>query len=137
MGIFGSREKPRPELTPKLCLAIGMVYITAADGYLSEVERYDLRKVLPDEEVLQRALEYCSHTPTTDFLEQCARLLDAEQKLCLLLNMADAGMADGDFAEEERQVLTEFQKAFGIADEAVAPHLASLTVKNARQIFRH
>lgn len=112
-----------------------MVYTTAADGRPAEAERHDLRKVIPDERVLHAALAYCRTHATTEFLAECAPLLSAEQKLCLLLNMADAAMADGELADEEREVLREFQAAFEVSAETMAPHLECLALKNARHLF--
>ena len=135
MGIFGTRDRRPFTLTPDLCLAIGMVYTTASDGRLGETERHDLRKVVPDERVLHAALDYCRSHATTEFLVACVAMLSAQQKLCLLLNMAAAAMVDGELADEEREVLREFQAAFEVADETMAPHLASLALKNARHLF--
>lgn len=135
MWIFDRREKGSIPLTPSLSLAIGMVYVTGADGHLSESERLDLRKVIPDDRILDRALEYCRRTPTSRFLAECAPLLTGEQKLCMLLNMADGAMADGELADEELQVLAEFQRAFAVSDETMAPHVGTLTLKNDRRLF--
>ncbi len=123
-------------LTPELSLAAGMLYVVASDGHLTQGERNDLAKVVPDDKLLDRALDYCRRTPTTDFIPACVALLDAEQRLCLLLNMVDAAMADGQIADEERELLSNFQDAFGITDEAIAHHLHSLSCKNNRRRFR-
>lgn len=123
-------------LTPELSLAAGMLYVVASDGHLTEGERNDLAKVVPDNRLLDRALDYCRRTPTTEFIPACVALLDAAQRLCLLLNMVDAAMADGRIADEERELLANFQDAFGITDEALAPHLQTLSCKNDRRRLR-
>src|SRR5690242_17520611 len=123
-------------LTPELALAAGMLYVVAADGHLTESERNDLAKVIPSDKLLERGLDYCRRTPTTDFIPACVALLDAEQRLCLLLNMVDAAMADGHIADEERELLTNFQDAFDISDDALAPHLRTLSAKNDRRRLR-
>ena len=134
MRLFGRAKKPAT-LNRRLSMAIGMTYATAAVGYLSETERVDLHKVIPDDELLEQALEYTRRTPTTDFLAACGPLLTAEQKLCLLLNMIDVSMSDGKLQGEERALLTEFQNAFGISDSTLEPHLVTLTLKNDRRAF--
>jgi uncharacterized tellurite resistance protein B-like protein len=123
------------ELTPRFSFAIGMVYVTAADGHLGETERFELRRVVPDAALIERAMEYCRSTSPVDFLARSAPTLSREQKLSLLLNMADVSMTDGEIASEERDLLDEFQRAFDISEEKLAPFLECLAIKNDRQIF--
>jgi uncharacterized tellurite resistance protein B-like protein len=135
MGLFSKTRKRDGALTPRLSMAIGMTYATAADGYLSETERFDLHKVIPDDDLLEEALDYTRRTSTVDFLAACKALLTHEQKLCLLLNMIDVSMSDGKLQGEERDLLTEFQNAFAISDALLEPHLVTLTLKNDRRAF--
>ena len=123
-------------LTPELALAAGMLYVVAADGHLTEAERNDLAKVIPNDKLLDRGLDYCRRVPTTDFATACVALLDEDQRLCLMLNMVDAAMADGNIADEERELLANFQDAFGITADTLAPHLRTLACKNDRRRFR-
>lgn len=135
MALFGSAAKQVFELTPRAALAIGMVYVIAADGQLQDVERDDVRKVIPDDAVLNQALDYCRRIPTSQFIGDCRTLLNAEQKLCMLLNMWDAAMVDGEVGEEELAILEEFRAGFEISTPALAPHVESLTLKNNRHSF--
>jgi uncharacterized membrane protein YebE (DUF533 family) len=135
MGIFDGFGGSQIKLNPQLTLAIGMIYLSAADGHLSEDERFDILRVVPDDALLKTALDYCRRTPMSQFIPQAAAILGPAQKLCMLLNMADVAMADGHFADEERQLLVQFQHAFGIPDETLGPYIQALMAKNNLTVF--
>ena len=135
MGIFDGFGGTQVKLTPQLALAIGMIYLSAADGHLSEDERYDILKVIPDDNILRQALDFCRRTPMSQFIPQSAGILTPAQKLCMLLNMADMAMGDGHLAEEERQMLVQFQQAYGIPDETLGPYVQALMTKNNLSVF--
>lgn len=135
MGIFDGFAGSQIQLNPQLSLACGMIYLSAADGHLGEDERYDILKVVPDDNVLRQALDYCRRTPMAQFVPQAAAILTPAQKLCMLLNMADTAMGDGHLAEQERQMLVQFQQAFGIPDEVLGPYVQALMVKNNLSVF--
>jgi uncharacterized membrane protein YebE (DUF533 family) len=141
LGIFRAPKPHRSRaatdaLSPGFALAVSMAYMVAADGHLTDEERHDLRKVVPDDDELNDALEYTRHTPTGEFLRQCTALLTDEQKLCVLLNLLDAAMVDGHVAEEEQLLLREFEESFGLSEDALEPFQRCLELKNARHIFR-
>lgn len=135
MGIFDGFGGTQLKLTPQLSIAIGMIYLSASDGHLSEDERYDILKVIPDDAILRTALDYCRRTPMSQFIPQAAGILTPAQKLCMILNMADMSMSDGHLAEEERQLLVQFQHAFAIPDETLGPYIQALMVKNNLSVF--
>ncbi len=135
MGIFDGFAGSQIKLTPQLALACGMIYLSASDGHLSEDERYDILKVVPDDNILRTALEYCRRTPMSQFVSQAAAILTPAQKLCMILNMADVAMADGHLAEEEREILVGYQLAFAIPDDTLAPYIQALMTKNNLGVF--
>src|SRR5690606_2317512 len=63
MGIFDGFSGSQIQLTPQLALAAGLIYVSAADGHLAEDERYDILKIVPDDNVLRLAQDYCRRTP--------------------------------------------------------------------------
>ena len=135
MGIFDGFGGSELKLDAQLALASGMIYLSAADGHLSEDERYDILKVIPDDATLNKALNYCRRTPLPQFIQESATLLTPAQKLCMLLNMADMAMGDGHLAEEERQMLVQFQNAYQIPDTTIQPYVQGLMVKNNLTVF--
>jgi uncharacterized tellurite resistance protein B-like protein len=135
MGLFDNFSGNQIQLNPQLALAAGLVYVSAADGHLAEDERYDILKVVPDDNVLRIAQDYCRRTPFQQFLQQAAAILSPSQKLCMILNLADMAMGDGHLAGEEAQTLVAVQQAFGIPDDVLRPQVQTLMTKNNLSVF--
>lgn len=135
MGIFDGFSGSQIQLTPQLALAAGLIYVSAADGHLAEDERYDILKIVPDDNVLRLAQDYCRRTPFSQFLQQAAAILSPSQKLCMILNLADMAMGDGHLAVPEQQTLIQVQQAFGIPDDQLRPQVQALMVKNNLSVF--
>ena len=126
MGIFDGFGGSQVKLDAPTALAAGMVYISAADGHLDESERLNILKVIPDDRVLRNGLEYCRRNGVQQFIQAAANLLTPQQKMCMLLNMADMAMGDGHLDEAERQLLVQFQNAFGISDDQISVYVQGL-----------
>jgi uncharacterized tellurite resistance protein B-like protein len=123
------------QLNPQLALAAGLVYVSAADGHLAEDERFDILKVIPDDNLIRMAQDYCRRTPYGQFLQQASALLSPSQKLCMILNTADLAMGDGHLAGQEQQSLIQLQQAFGIPDDVLRPAVQTLMAKNNLGVF--
>ena len=67
--------------------------------------------------------------------QAAANLLTPQQKMCMLLNMADMAMGDGHLDEAERQLLVQFQNAFGISDDQISVYVQGLMQKNNLSVF--
>ncbi|MBZ0118594.1 MAG: TerB family tellurite resistance protein [Sandaracinaceae bacterium] len=135
MGVFDGFMGSSVQLDPKLCLAAGMIYVHAADGHLAAEEKYDLLRVIPDDATISRALQYVRMTPLPQFLQQANMLLTPQQKMCMILNMADTSMGDGHMGDQERAILVQAQQAFGIPDQALTVYVQGLMMKNSYQLF--
>lgn len=135
MGLFDGFGGSQIQLTPKLALVAGMVYISAADGHLDDNEAGDILKVVPDGQTLETALQFCRRVGYQQFLEEAARLLSPQQKLCIIVNCADMAMGDGYLAPEEQQRLMYMAQYFQIPDAHLHPYIQTLMVKNNLSIF--
>lgn len=135
MGLFDGFQGTTVNLTPKVALAAGMVYVSAADGHLDPNERGDIFKVIPDDNVLDAGLQYVRRTAYPQFLQQCATLLSPAQKLCMILNIADMAMGDGFLAPNEQQMLVQMAQAFQIPDQHLQPYVQALMIKNNLSVF--
>jgi uncharacterized tellurite resistance protein B-like protein len=135
MGLFDGFTGSNVSLNPKMALAAGMIYITAADGHLDPNERGDVFKVVPDDAILDAALQFVRRTQFPQFLEQASRMLSPAQKLCLMLNMIDTAMGDGYLAPEEQTMLMQVAQAFQIPDTHLHPYVQTLMVKNNLTVF--
>jgi hypothetical protein len=55
--------------------------------------------------------------------------------MCILVNLVDSAMADGEAEGEEQTLVVQFQRAFGIPDERFIPFFEVLHLKNDRSVF--
>jgi uncharacterized tellurite resistance protein B-like protein len=135
MALFEGFGGTQVNLTPKLALVAGMVYLSAADGDLDDSECGDILKVVPDQQVLEQALQFVKRNGFDQFLDQAARILSPAQKMCLILNAADMCMGDGYLAPEEQQRLMRMQQYFQIPDTHLQPYIQAFMMKNNTSVF--
>lgn len=135
MGMFDGFGGQQIQLTPKVALVAGMIYLSAADGHLDDTEAGDIAKIVPDRQALDQALQYCRRVGFQQYLDQAARILSPQQKLCIILNCADMSMGDGYLAPEEQQRLMYMAQYFQIPEAHLHPYIQTLMVKNNVSIF--
>ena len=135
MGLFDAFTGTQVNLTPKVALVAGMIYVSAADGHLDDSEAGDILKIVPDCQILDQALQYSRRTPFQRFVEEASRILTPAQKMCLVLNAADMAMGDGYLAPEEQQMLVQMQQYFQIPDAHLQPYIQAFTIKNNLTVF--
>ena len=75
-------------------------------------------------------------------LEFVSRVADAahgrlrpEQRLCIILNMIDSAMADGEAEAGEQQLIMQFAQAFGLSENDLNPYFRALVAKNDRAVL--
>jgi uncharacterized membrane protein YebE (DUF533 family) len=86
-------------------------------------------------ELLNAALKYCRATPAEQFATAAAARLSPPQKLCILLNMIDSAMADGEAEPQEQQLVMGFMQAWGITQAEMEPYFRTLAAKNDRAVL--
>ena len=64
-----------------------------------------------------------------------APILRPEQRLCIILNMIDSAMADGEAEPQEQQLIMQFAQAFGLTENDLTPHFRTLVAKNDRSVL--
>lgn len=139
MGLFGMFKGAAPlEITPRRALVVSLIHCMSSDGEIDPEEVGHLISVLgrnATREELDRCFKYARSTPADAFLAEAAPKLTTEQRLCILLNMIDSAMADGEAEPGERDLIIKFQRAFGFDDAALEPHFRSLVAKNDRSVL--
>ena len=135
MGVFDGFQGSAIQLNPQIGMAAGLFYLAAADGHLSNDEKGDILKVVPDDNVLRMGMDYARQNPWTGFLQQVTNVLTPQQKLCMLLNIADMAMADGHLHPRETEMLNQMQQAFGIDDATIGPYVQALMAKNNLSVY--
>jgi uncharacterized membrane protein YebE (DUF533 family) len=131
-------QAPAFDLTPRNCLLAALLYCMASDGEMDEEEIGHLVSVLGPNgtrETLNAGLRYCRATPADQFAAEAAQRLRPEQKLCVLLNMIDSAMADGQAEPQEQQLVMNMMRAWGMSETDLEPHFRTLTAKNDRAVL--
>ncbi|MBC4018719.1 tellurite resistance TerB family protein [Siccirubricoccus deserti] len=136
-GLFKSQAASL-ELTPRNCLVVSLVYCMGADGEMDEEEIGHLVSVLgrnASRQQMDSILRYVRATQPAQFLADAAPRLRPEQKLCIVLNMIDSAMADGEAEQGEQQLVMQFAEAFGLTEAELTPHFRTLVAKNDRAVL--
>lgn len=136
MGLFDAFKSESHQLTPRLTLAAGLLYMISSDGEINPEEIGHLELVLGgDSDLIDTAVKYVRDVKYEQFLKDAAALLDTKQKLCLLVNMADSLMSDGKADEEEQLIFTDALVAFGLDGEGFKDYFEIIALKNDRSVF--
>ncbi|WP_270934120.1 TerB family tellurite resistance protein [Falsiroseomonas oryzae] len=131
-------QAPAFDLTPRNCLVASLLYCMASDGEMDEEEVGHLLSVMgpnATREALNTALRFCRATPAEQFAQQAAQRLRPDQKLCIVLNMIDSAMSDGEAEPQEQQLVMGFIRTFGLSEAELEPHFRTLTAKNDRAVL--
>ena len=138
-GMFKS-QAPSLELNPRSCLAISLIYCMGADGEMDHEEISHLHSVLgrsATRQQLEAVVGYARATQPSQFLAEVAPRLRHEQKLCIVLNMIDSAMSDGEAEPGEQRLVMQFAEAFGLTEAELTPHFRTLVAKNGRAALDH
>ena len=126
------------DLTPRNALVVSLVHCMSADGEMDPEEVAHLFSVLgpnATRENLDRCVKYARATAPTAFLAEIAPKLNAAQKLCILLNMIDSAMSDGEAEPAEQTLITQYAQGFGLSEAELEPYFRSLVAKNDRAVL--
>ncbi len=136
MGLFDVFKTEPPKLTPRLALAVGLLFMMAADGEIEPEEIGQLQSVVGgDQELIHTAVKFMRSIRYDKFLVEANALLNPQQKLCVLINMADSLLSDGSAAAAEQQTFILALNAFGMTEESFKPYFEMIALKNNRGIF--
>lgn len=136
-GLFKSQSATL-DLTPRNCLAVSLLYCMGADGEMDEEEIGHLVSVLgrgATRAQVDGAVRYVRSVKPEQFLAEAAPRLRPEQRLCILLNMIDSAMSDGEAEQGEQQLVMQFAAAFGISEAEMTPYFKALVAKNDRAVL--
>ncbi|NJK81164.1 MAG: TerB family tellurite resistance protein [Chloroflexaceae bacterium] len=131
-------------LTPALAFVVAMTHMAGADDVYLREEEGSLGAFLPRNglgtmtynELFERALAYLNRTTIDQFLAEAPPLLNQEQKLCILINMLDAALADGDYAPQEKDIFVRTREAFAIAPDVLQPYIDCIHLKHNLGLFQ-
>jgi uncharacterized tellurite resistance protein B-like protein len=149
MGLFDLfKSDSGTTMTPHFAFAISLIYMIGADGKIENEEVGQLLSVLGGEssggvigvgannrQLLDNALKYVQRNSPETFLSTVAATLTDAQKMCILTNLIDSSLADGDPAPEEQRLFNQFLEAFGISEARFRPFFEVIALKNDRSVF--
>ncbi|MCP3763898.1 hypothetical protein NLX67_16125 [Domibacillus sp. A3M-37] len=74
-------------------------------------------------DLMDKAIKYVKCNSIDQFLKEAAPVLTDAQKMCILVNIIDSSLADGEAEIEEQEMFGKFLSAFGISEERFLPSL--------------
>lgn len=149
MGLFDMFKSDKgDEMTPHFGFACSLLYMMKSDGEMDNEEIGQLLAVLGGEEsngvigvgannrqLLENAMKYTRKTSIEKFLSEVTPLLTDAQKMCILVNLIDSSLADGQPEREEQELFGKFLTAFGISEDRFRPFFEVIVLKNDRNVF--
>ena len=136
MGLFDAFKSEPPKLSPRLALAVGLLFMMAADGEIESEEIGQLQSVVGgDRDLIQTAVKYLRSVKYEQFLSDASALLNSQQKLCVLINMADSLLSDGHADAAEQKTFSNALQVFGFTEDGFKGHFETIALKNNRSIF--
>lgn len=136
-GLFKSQSAAL-DLTPRNCLAVGLLYCMGADGEMDEEEIGHLVSVLgrgATRQQVDAAVRYVRATQPAQFLADATPRLRQDQRLCIVLNMIDSAMSDGEAEPQEQQLIMQFAQSWGLSEAEMTPYFKALVAKNDRAVL--
>ncbi|TWH64350.1 tellurite resistance protein TerB [Azomonas agilis] len=150
MGLFDMFKSDAGEqMTPHLAFAVSLLYMMSADGEIDNEEVGHLLSVLggqdqgngvigvgaQNEKLLDNAIRYRRRKSINEFLAEATPLLSDAQKMCILVNLIDSSLADGQPEPGEQALFGQFLQAFQISEERFRPFFEVILLKNDRAVF--
>jgi uncharacterized tellurite resistance protein B-like protein len=148
MGLFDMFKGDSEEMTPHFAFAASLLYMMGADGDFDNEEIGHLLSVLGgakeggsigvganNKALLDRALKYTRKNTIDTFLAEAAPVLTDAQKMCLLVNLIDSSLSDGQAEAEEQVMFGKVMQAFGISEARFKPFFEVIVLKNDRSVF--
>jgi uncharacterized tellurite resistance protein B-like protein len=124
------------QLTPYLSLIVAILYMMAADDEISEQECNQLHSVFgEDQQILQRGLIYVESKSVDEFLVEMPQQVEGDDSLCILLNVCDCSMADGDFSKSEMILFSRMLSSLGYDKNSFKPYFDTISLKHKHSVF--
>ena len=132
-GTFVAIKADDARVSPHLAMAASLLYMMSSDGAIGPEEIGQLEAVIGEFEGLQAvALRYVRAVKREDFFIAIRKALTAQQKLCILTNVCDSMMSDGNVAVVEDKLFVSMVAAFGVKLNDFDNYYEVLEAKNIR-----
>ena len=122
-------------IDPLVVFVTAMLYVANADGEEAPEELEYIRRACGDERrSFLKAQSYYKDFSYEHFLTEINHL-DHTQRLCILSNLMEVGMADGVLHRSEQKAIRDFATASAISEEEFLAIRSVLLVKNQISVF--
>ncbi|MCM3788197.1 TerB family tellurite resistance protein [Domibacillus indicus] len=152
MGLFdmfkGDSTKNDNGMNPHFAFATSLLYMMGSDGEFDNEEIGQLLAVLGgknkggkvivggnNDDLMEKAIKYVQRNSIDQFLKEAAPVLSDAQKMCILVNLVDSSLSDGEAEREEQEMFGKFLSAFEISEERFTPFFEVIMLKNDRAVF--
>ncbi|MEI5925675.1 TerB family tellurite resistance protein [Bacillus sp. TD10] len=152
MGLFdmfkGDKTRTENGMEPHFAFATSLLYMMGADGEYDNEELGQLLSVLGgknkggtiyvggnNDDLLEKAIKYVRKNSLDTFLKEATPSLTDAQKMCILVNLIDSSLSDGEAEREEQMMFGKFLQAFDISEERFKPFFEVIVLKNDRSVF--
>lgn len=152
LGLFdmfkGDKAHNEQGMNPHFAFATSLLYMMGADGEYDNEELGQLLSVIGgknkggtvyiggnNDDLMDKAIKYVRQNSLDQFLKEAAPILTDAQKMCILVNLIDSSLADGEAEREEQEFFGKFLNAFGISEERFKPFFEVIVLKNDRSVF--
>ncbi|RZU46776.1 tellurite resistance protein TerB [Fluviicoccus keumensis] len=150
MGLFDMfRGDSGEQMTPHLAFVTSLLYMMAADGEMDAEEVGHLLSVIggsddgrgtigvgaQNQKLLDSAMRYRKKHSLDQFLAEATPLLTDAQRMCILVNLIDSSLADGQAEREEQALFGKFLQAFDVSEDRFRPFFEVIVLKNDRAVF--
>ncbi len=149
MGLFDMfKSDSGDKMTPHLAFATSLIYMMGSDGEMDNEEVGQLLSVIGgasdgntigvganNKALLDSALKYVRKNSIDTFLAEASPILSDAQKMCIMVNLVDSSLSDGQPEREEQELFAKFMKAFGIEENRFKPFFEVIMLKHDRSVF--
>ncbi|NTW02855.1 MAG: hypothetical protein HGA19_16505 [Oscillochloris sp.] len=132
---------PPGVLTPAAALLVALGHLAGATSVYIAGPGSPLADFMPrrgiayEPDLLGRAERYLASVPLDAFAREAAERLNQRQRLCLLLNLLDRRMAEGDEQPEKHPLIADLISALAVEPTQLTPLRQTLALKNDLSIF--
>ena len=138
------------QMTPHLAFATALVYMMKADGEMDPEEIGFLLSVVGGKEatkggpigvgannraLIDRAVQYTRRHTVEQFIAEVAPKMTDAQKMCVLVNLIDCALSDGQPEPPEQAMFGKFLQGFGVPMERFKPFFEVIALKRDIAVF--